>query len=122
MLAARPGRRVFRMQKHSSFGTARPRALADPRATERRPPGRRASRHLPAAGPENRARFPGLPRYGPPMDDADGYFGERVAATYDEPTSREFDPAVVAATVDVLAGLAGAGRALEFAVGTGRIA
>src|SRR5580658_3281017 len=56
------------------------------------------------------------------MDDADGYFGERVAATYDDPTSQEFDPAVVAATVDVLAGLAGAGRALEFAVGTGRIA
>jgi SAM-dependent methyltransferase len=56
------------------------------------------------------------------MDDADGYFGERVAATYDDPTSQEFDPAVVAATVDVLASLAGAGRALEFAVGTGRIA
>jgi hypothetical protein len=56
------------------------------------------------------------------MDDADGYFGARVAATYDDPTSREFDPAVVAATVDVLAGLAGSGRALEFAVGTGRIA
>jgi len=56
------------------------------------------------------------------MDDADGYFGERVAATYDDPTSQEFDPAVVAATVDVLAGLAGPGRALEFAVGTGRIA
>ena len=56
------------------------------------------------------------------MDDPDGYFGEPVAATYDDPTSREFDPAVVAATVDVLAGLAGAGRALEFAIGTGRIA
>ena len=56
------------------------------------------------------------------MDDADGYFGERVAASYDDPTSQEFDPAVVAATVDVLAGLAGPGRALEFAVGTGRIA
>jgi len=51
------------------------------------------------------------------MDDADGYFGERVAATYDDPTSQEFDPAVVAAAVDVLAGLAGPGRALEFAVG-----
>src|SRR3954464_2543850 len=33
-----------------------------------------------------------------------------------------FDPAVVDPAVDVLAGLAGRGRALELAVGTGRIA
>ncbi|MGN9893951.1 class I SAM-dependent DNA methyltransferase [Micromonospora sp. L31] len=56
------------------------------------------------------------------MDDADGYFGEAVAATYDDPTTEEFDPPVVASTVDVLADLAGAGRALELGIGTGRVA
>lgn len=56
------------------------------------------------------------------MDDADGYFGERVAATYDESSADRFDPAVVDATVSVLAGLAGGGRALELGIGTGRIA
>jgi 2-polyprenyl-3-methyl-5-hydroxy-6-metoxy-1,4-benzoquinol methylase len=59
------------------------------------------------------------------MDNEDGFFGERVAATYDDPSSREFDPAVIERTVDVLAGLAGlgsSGRALELAIGTGRIA
>ena len=56
------------------------------------------------------------------MDDADGYFGEAVAATYDDPSSEMFDPAVIEPTVDVLAGLAGSRRALEFAIGTGRIA
>ena len=33
-----------------------------------------------------------------------------------------FDPAVVDPAVDFLAGLAGDGRALEFGIGTGRIA
>ncbi|RGC69099.1 Cypemycin methyltransferase [Micromonospora sp. MW-13] len=56
------------------------------------------------------------------MDDGDGYFGERVAARYDDPADERFDPGVVAATVDVLAELAGGGRALELGVGTGRIA
>jgi SAM-dependent methyltransferase len=56
------------------------------------------------------------------MSDADGYFGEPVAATYDESESAEFEPGVVEAAVDVLAGLAGDGRALELGVGTGRIA
>ena len=56
------------------------------------------------------------------MDDEDGYFGERVAATYDDDSGHEFQPDVVAATADFLAGLAGEGRALELAVGTGRIA
>ncbi len=37
-------------------------------------------------------------------------------------TARCFDPAAVAATVDFLAKLAGDGRALEFGIGTGRIA
>jgi SAM-dependent methyltransferase len=54
---------------------------------------------------------------------ADGeYFGERVASTYDADSSSMFDPAVVAPAADRLAELAGDGRALELAVGTGRIA
>ncbi len=52
----------------------------------------------------------------------DGYFGEDVAATYDEITAVRFTADVVDPTVDFLAGLAGDGRALEFASGTGRIA
>ena len=50
------------------------------------------------------------------------YFGERVAAVYDQDSAGMFDPAVVGPAVDRLAELAGAGAALEFAVGTGRIA
>ena len=50
------------------------------------------------------------------------FFDETVAARYDESTFSEFDPAVVSMTVDVLAELAGDGAALEFAVGTGRVA
>jgi SAM-dependent methyltransferase len=61
------------------------------------------------------------PRYGPAVTD-DGYFGEDIAASYDDDDSAEFDPAVIAATADFLAGLAGGGRALELAVGTGRVA
>jgi SAM-dependent methyltransferase len=52
----------------------------------------------------------------------EGYFGERVAAVYDEHSVSMFDPAVVEPAVDRLAELAGDGRALEFAIGTGRIA
>jgi SAM-dependent methyltransferase len=52
----------------------------------------------------------------------DGYFGEPIAATYDETSDRMFEPAVVDPTVDFLAGLAGDGRALELGIGTGRIA
>lgn len=55
-------------------------------------------------------------------DDPDGYFGEQVAAEYDESESSMFDPGAVETTVDLLAELAGSGRALELAVGTGRIA
>ena len=55
------------------------------------------------------------------MEDEDGYFGERVAATYDG-TSGVFGPGAVEATAGVLAELAGGGRALELAIGTGRIA
>lgn len=50
------------------------------------------------------------------------HFGEEVAARYDDPSDPAFDPDLIAATVDFLAGLAGDGRALELGVGTGRIA
>ena len=50
------------------------------------------------------------------------HFGEAVAARYDESTGEDFDPAVIAETADFLAELAGAGAALEFGIGTGRIA
>ncbi|WP_217140315.1 class I SAM-dependent methyltransferase [Streptomyces sp. AC627_RSS907] len=56
------------------------------------------------------------------MPDEDGYFGEGVAARYDESTADMFTPEAVQPAVDLLAGLAGRGRALEFGVGTGRIA
>jgi len=75
----------------------------------------------PARAPKTRQRRARHLRYGPPVDDADGYFGERVAATYDD-SSDTFDPGAVEPTVDLLAELAGDGRALELAVGTGRIA
>ena len=52
----------------------------------------------------------------------DGFFDERVAARYDESSAEMFDPAVVDPVVDVLAELAGSGRALELGIGTGRIA
>jgi SAM-dependent methyltransferase len=55
-------------------------------------------------------------------DEDDGFFGERAASVYDERTAAMFDPAVVGPVVDLLADLAGDGRALEFAIGTGRIA
>jgi SAM-dependent methyltransferase len=61
-------------------------------------------------------------RYGLAVDDQDGYFGERVAAQYDESEADMFEPAVVDATVDVPPGLAGKGRGLELGIGTGRIA
>ena len=53
---------------------------------------------------------------------SEGFFGERVAAVYDERAADMFDAAVVGPVADLLAGLAGDGRALEFAIGTGRIA
>jgi SAM-dependent methyltransferase len=52
----------------------------------------------------------------------EGYFGERVAARYDDSSWGMFDPAVIGPTVDLLVELAGDGAALEFAIGTGRIA
>jgi len=51
----------------------------------------------------------------------DGYFGERVAARYDDDAGI-FEPAVVDPVVNLLVELAGSGRALELGIGTGRIA
>jgi SAM-dependent methyltransferase len=48
------------------------------------------------------------------------FVGE-IATQYDADSTGAFDPVVVAATVAFLADLAGEGRALEFAIGTGRI-
>ncbi|MEU1535109.1 class I SAM-dependent DNA methyltransferase [Streptomyces fagopyri] len=56
------------------------------------------------------------------MLDEDGYFGESIAAGYDDSAADMFRPGAVDPAVDMLAELAGGGRALEFGVGTGRIA
>ncbi|RWI14141.1 class I SAM-dependent methyltransferase [Mesorhizobium sp.] len=50
----------------------------------------------------------------------DGHFDEKVAATYDDDGMSA--PEVVDPAVDLLAKLAGDGRVLEFAIGTGRLA
>jgi hypothetical protein len=50
------------------------------------------------------------------------YFAGRAAETYDECCPEMFAPDVLGPTVELLAGLAGDGRALEFAIGTGRVA
>lgn len=50
------------------------------------------------------------------------YFGEDVAAGYDDSVGSMFAPDVLGPTVDLLAELAGDGAALEFAIGTGRVA
>jgi SAM-dependent methyltransferase len=52
----------------------------------------------------------------------DEIWDAEVAAGYDTPGTGLFAPEVLAATVDRLAELAGAGPALEFAIGTGRVA
>jgi SAM-dependent methyltransferase len=54
--------------------------------------------------------------------DDDGYFGERVAARYDESAAEMFDSAIVDPVIDFLVEIAGNGRALELGIGTGRIA
>jgi SAM-dependent methyltransferase len=55
------------------------------------------------------------------VEDPKVYFGEGVAAGYDDLYSRMFQPEAVEPAVSLLAGLAGSGRALELAIGTGRI-
>jgi SAM-dependent methyltransferase len=52
----------------------------------------------------------------------EGFFGERAASVYDERAADMFDPALVGPVVEMLAGFAEQGRALEFGIGTGRIA
>jgi SAM-dependent methyltransferase len=47
---------------------------------------------------------------------------DETARRYDESSAEMFAPEVLGPTVDLLAGLAGKGRALELAVGTGRVA
>lgn len=50
------------------------------------------------------------------------YFGHEVAERYDADCAEEFRPEVLAATVRLLQKLADGGPALEFAIGTGRVA
>jgi SAM-dependent methyltransferase len=50
------------------------------------------------------------------------HFGEQVAETYEAKWPELFDPAVVDPAVSFLAALAVSGAALEFGIGTGRIA
>src|SRR3954462_10946231 len=52
----------------------------------------------------------------------DGYFDADVAAHYDDPADVLWQPAGIDPVVDLLAELAGGGRALELGIGTGRIA
>jgi SAM-dependent methyltransferase len=52
----------------------------------------------------------------------DIHFDEEIAASYDDDSDERFDPALLASTTAFLAALAGEGRALELAIGTGRIA
>ncbi len=52
----------------------------------------------------------------------DPHLSPEVAAVYDDPTHERFSAETIGATVDFLSGLAGEGTAVEFAVGTGRIA
>jgi SAM-dependent methyltransferase len=55
-------------------------------------------------------------------DPHDGFFGESVAAAYDSEDSSRFSSTHLDEVASFLAGLAGDGPALEFAIGTGRIA
>ena len=52
----------------------------------------------------------------------DDVFDHRVAPTYDADSAEMFAPEVLDPTVDLLAGLADDGAALELAIGTGRVA
>jgi SAM-dependent methyltransferase len=52
----------------------------------------------------------------------DGEYGEAVAAQYDASIAERFGDDVIGPTIDFLFELAGAGRALELGIGTGRVA
>jgi len=56
------------------------------------------------------------------MTGSPDYFGSEVAEAYDDPDDPMFSSEVLGPTVDLLAGLAGDGGALELAIGTGRVA
>ena len=60
-------------------------------------------------------------QYVPGVPGADGYFDEDVARRYDESVAGMFEPEAVQAAVTFIAAFAGAGRALELGIGTGRI-
>lgn len=52
----------------------------------------------------------------------ENHFGANIAPVYDETHAERFDPAVLDPTIDFLDALVGAGPALEFGIGTGRVA
>jgi SAM-dependent methyltransferase len=52
----------------------------------------------------------------------ENYFGPRIAEVYDTRWADLFEPSVLDPAVSFLAGLAGTGSALEFGIGTGRVA
>ncbi len=56
------------------------------------------------------------------MTGSDGYFDEPVAERYDDGSRDMFSAEVLEPTVELLAELAGGGRALELGIGTGRVA
>lgn len=58
----------------------------------------------------------------PPVQEPSNHFGADVAPTYDEHAAPMFEATAIDPVVDLLAELAGAGRALELGIGTGRIA
>jgi SAM-dependent methyltransferase len=53
---------------------------------------------------------------------SNGRFNEQIAAHYDKDANSMYQSAVIEPTVDFLAELAGDGAALEFGIGTGRVA
>jgi SAM-dependent methyltransferase len=59
-------------------------------------------------------------RYAEPMHD-DGVFDEQLASRYEQLNAAQFEPSVLAPMVDFLAERAAGGRALELAIGTGRV-
>ena len=61
-------------------------------------------------------------RGGRMKDFQESTYGDRIAEVYDDLYGGLASPEVVDSTVDVLANLAGGGRALELGIGTGRIA
>src|SRR4051794_13523984 len=72
-------------------------------------------------GTRGRSRGRSVAGYLPTVHD-DGYFDERVAARYDASSAEAFEPSVLEPMTDLLADLAGDGRALELGIGTGRVA